>query len=343
MSDQGNTVGKLYGQTAMSRVAASSANPAVVAETAAEISWWSRVSGWVHAGLDGLGVIPELGAVFDGANALIYTAEGDLVQAGISGGAAAADLIPVVGTAGKITEFGLKGAAKLSAKEAAEQAAKREAKVLAEKEAKRVAEQEAKQAAEQAAKKAEKEAAEKAEKEAASKGGKDGGKVKGKGRCTLRPYKPDTCKAEGKTGHHVVADRAFRLPGKRTGSGRRQISGGLSEGDGLVICLEGKDRTSTTEHGKAHALYDAAELAIGMKGNPPGTTELWKLEATGAASVAAVTKCNPAELMAQLRAYHQLKGMGPNFKVRADPTGGLTKGMELKDFAEQMKTGAGDF
>ena len=56
-----------------------------------------------------------------------------------------------------------------------------------------------------------------------------------------------------------------------------------------------------------------------MKGDPPGTTELWKLEAAGAASAAAVTKCNPAKIMAQLRAYHQLKGMGPNFKVRADP------------------------
>jgi len=124
---------------------------------------------------------------------------------------------------------------------------------------------------------------------------------------------------------------------------RQQLPGGLSEADGLVICLEGKDRTPTTEHGKAHALYDAAELALGMKGDPPGTTELWKLEAAGAASAAAVTKCNPAKIMAQLRAYHQLKGMGPNFKVRADPTGALTKGMELKNFEEQMKSGAGDF
>jgi hypothetical protein len=343
VSDQGNTVGRVYGQVAMSTGTAESANPPVVAETPAETSWWGEVSGWVHGGLDGLGAIPEVGAVFDGANGLLYAAEGDYAQAGVSGGAAVLDLVPGVGTAGKITEFGLKGAAKLAAKEAAEQVAKREAKQLAEQEAKDLAEQEAKQAAEQSAKKAEEEAAERAEKDAASKGGKDGGQVKGRGRCTLRPYKPDTCKAEGKTGHHVVADRAFRLPGKRTGSDRKQLPGGLSEADGLVICLEGKDRTPTTEHGKAHALYDAAELALGVNGKPPGTTELWKLEAAGAASVAAVTKCNPAELMAQLRAYHQLKGMGPNFKVRADPTGALTKSMELKDFTEEMKTGAGDF
>ncbi|WP_143278024.1 hypothetical protein [Burkholderia cenocepacia] len=343
MSDQGNTVGRLYGQTAMSRVAASAANPPVVAETAAEAGWFSQAVGYVHTGLDVLGAIPEVGAIFDGANGLIYAAEGNTAEAAISGGSVIADLVPGLGTAGKAVKYGAKGVAKLGAKEAAEQLAKQEAKVLAEREAKQLAEQEAKQAAEQAAKKAEKEAAEKAEKEAASNGGKDGGKVKGKGRCNLRPYQPDTCKAEGKTGHHVVADRAFRLPGARRGSERRQIPGGISEGDGLVICLEGKDRTPTTEHGKAHALYDAAELALGLKGNPPGTTELWKLEAAGAASVAAVTKCNPALIMAELRAYHQLKGMGPDFKVRADPTGGLTKGMELKDFAEQMKTGAGDF
>ena len=77
------------------------------------------------------------------------------------------------------------------------------------------------------------------------------GQVKKLAKCVLRPYHPDTCKAEGKTGHHVVPDRAFRL-GERTGLNRKQILGGLSEGDGLVICVEGATPTPTNQHGKIH-------------------------------------------------------------------------------------------
>lgn len=330
---KGNNTGKLLGPVAQSSAPAAKANPPVEAETPKEKGWWGKFGGWVHTGLDVAGAIPVVGAVFDGSNALIYAAEGDLVQAGISGGAAALDLIPVVGDAGKVAELGTKAAVKIGeevVEKGGEQIAKNAEKKLAEEEA----EAAAKAAAEKKAEEEEAEAAAKKKKE------EEGGKVNGLDKCTLRPYKPDTCKAEGKTGHHVVADRAFRLPGNRTGSGRKQIPGGLSEGEGLVICLEGKDRSGKTEHAGAHALYDAAELALGLKGNPPGTTELWKLEAAGAAAAAAVTKCNPAKLMAQLRLYHQAHGMGPDFKVRADPTGGLTKGMTFKDL---MSSGAGAF
>jgi hypothetical protein len=132
LSDKGNTIGRLYGPTPMSDVPAADANPPIVAETPEEAAWIASI----HNGLDALGAIPEVGAIFDGANALIYAVQGNAVQAGISGGAAALDLVPGVGTAGKVAEFGIKGAAKLAAKDAAERAAKHEAEHLAGQEAK---------------------------------------------------------------------------------------------------------------------------------------------------------------------------------------------------------------
>lgn|GEM_PF-935608 len=263
MSDQGNTVGRLYGQAAMSNVPAASANPPVVAETAAEAGWFSRAMGYVHGGLDVLGAIPEVGAVFDGANGLIYAAEGDYAQAAISGGSAVADLVPGLGTAGKAVKYGAKGVAKLGAKEAAEQVAKQEAKVLAEREAKQLAEQEAKQAAEQAAKKAEKETAEKAEKEAASNGGKgsgkDGGKIKG-GPCDhlkqgsgKGPYRggahSKTSKPanDGKDSHHMPADDVSPL--KRS--------------DGPAIQMDPDDHAMTSSNGQNGRAGKAYRAMIG--------------------------------------------------------------------------------
>lgn len=52
----------------------------------------------LHNTLDWLGMIPFVGEIFDVVNALIYAAEGDLVNAGIS--AAAILPIPVIGSAG---------------------------------------------------------------------------------------------------------------------------------------------------------------------------------------------------------------------------------------------------
>ena len=69
--------------------------------------------------------------------------------------------------------------------------------------------------------------------------------------CILRPYHPDTCKPLGKTGHHVVPDRCFRL-GTRTGTGRNSLPNAISEGDGLVVCVEGATPTATNEHGRIH-------------------------------------------------------------------------------------------
>jgi len=167
-----------------------------------------------------------------------------------------------------------------------------------------------------AAKKVGGEAAQAVEKKAAKGGGKDGGHIKGDPRCVLRPYKPDTCKPN-RTGHHVVPDRVFRV-GSR---GSARINGGVSESDGLVICVDGSNLSRSKEHGQIHAIYDPLEAAAGLAGNPKGTAPLGVLEAAGAIAASRVTGCNALALEAQLRAYHQAKGLNIDTIVRADPTG----------------------
>ncbi len=66
----------------------------------------------VHGALDIAGFIPVLGAVPDGINALIYVAEGDWVNAGISAFA----MIPAIGDGAKAAVMGGKAAVKISAK-----------------------------------------------------------------------------------------------------------------------------------------------------------------------------------------------------------------------------------
>ena len=160
-------------------------NAPAIKPTKEEKSWWeSWGSDVIHTGLDVVGLIPGVGEIADGANALIYLAEGDKVNAAIS----AAAMIPGAGMAATGAKYGKKvvgavaeGVAKKGGREAAEAAAEKGVKEATE------------ETAEQAAKK-----------------GKPGGKDKGNPRCILRPFSPDTCKAEGRTGHHVVPDRVFR-------------------------------------------------------------------------------------------------------------------------------------
>jgi hypothetical protein len=229
MSDVGNTIGRLVGQPPLADVSAADANPPIVAETPEEAAWLAKI----HAGLDGLGAIPEVGAVFDGANALVYAVEGNAVQAGISGGAAALDLVPGVGTAGKVAEFGIKGAAKL--------AAKHEAEHLAEQEAKHIAEQEAKQA--------EKEAGKEAGEAGKPPTGEDGAKIKG-GPCDhlkqgsgKGPYRggahSKTSKPanDGKDSHHMPAKDVSPLP----------------ESTGPAIQMDPADHHETSSNGRGGA------------------------------------------------------------------------------------------
>ena len=266
-------------------------NAPAIKPTKEEKSWWeSWGSDVIHTGLDVVGLIPGVGEIADGANALIYLAEGDKVNAAIS----AAAMIPGAGMAATGAKYGKKvvgavaeGVAKKGGREAAEAAAEKGVKEATE------------ETAEQAAKK-----------------GKPGGKDKGNPRCILRPFSPDTCKAEGRTGHHVVPDRVFR-----TGPRGSSHPYGITEAQGLVICVVGANASRSKEHGQIHALYDPLERVAGLAGNPPGTAKLGILEAAGAFSAGKITGCNPILLEAQLRAYHQLKGLNVDTVVRADPTG----------------------
>ncbi|WP_181259249.1 hypothetical protein [Pseudoduganella armeniaca] len=79
------------------------ANPAVAIENAAEKSLWQQSSPWVHGLLGVASFVPGLSVVTGAADAAIYLAEGEVVEAGI----AAASMIPggkVVTTAGKVAK-----------------------------------------------------------------------------------------------------------------------------------------------------------------------------------------------------------------------------------------------
>lgn len=112
-----------------------STNPPVKPETPKEEGWWGKASPWVHGALGLASFVPGLGIVTGAADAGIYAAEGDMVDAGLS----AASMIPggkIVTTAGKL----VKGAAGLAreahaAEEAAKLAREAEAAAKAEKEA----------------------------------------------------------------------------------------------------------------------------------------------------------------------------------------------------------------
>lgn len=165
----GNTIGKLTNEPVLPQSTPSgSANPPE------KKSWWSKWGDVVHTGLDILGAVPVVGIVADGANAAIYAAEGDYVNAAISGASAAANLVPGGGAAMKAGKAAV-AVGKTVAKEGAEALAKKAAKEAAEKAAKEAAEKAAKEAAEKGAK----EGAEKAAKNA---GSDAGGGVKGKGK-----------------------------------------------------------------------------------------------------------------------------------------------------------------
>lgn len=204
----GNTLGPAVGDTPSTQVPAKQANPEVKPETPKEESWWSSWgSSITHTVLDVGGVIPVVGIFADGANAAIYAAEGDYVNAAISGASAAANLVPGGGIAAKAGKVAIKGALKGGERVGIKQAEK----LLAERIAKEKLE---KEAAEAAAKKAEKEAAAaKAESGGGSKN-KDTQvkkKVKPKPKCGQKgPYK-DRSKHdnEGMNWDHIPSQKAL--------------------------------------------------------------------------------------------------------------------------------------
>ncbi|WP_431825476.1 ParB N-terminal domain-containing protein [Burkholderia sp. F1] len=102
----GNTIGRVQGTVVKPSIRAAAANPPVQAETKAESGWsWSDLG---HGLLDLGGMIPEAGFLFDGANALWYTAEGNYGEAAISAASAAMDLVPGGGIAAKVGKYGSK-------------------------------------------------------------------------------------------------------------------------------------------------------------------------------------------------------------------------------------------
>jgi flagellum-specific peptidoglycan hydrolase FlgJ len=169
----GNTVGPVVGETPSTAGPAEQANPEARPETPKEEGWWgSWGSSITHTVLDVGGVIPVVGIFSDGANAAIYAAEGDYVNAAISGASAAANLVPGGGIAAKAGKVAIKGALKGGERMGIRQAEK----LLAERIAKEKLE---KEAAEAAAKEAEEAAAKKAAaKETEAEAGGGGSKKK---------------------------------------------------------------------------------------------------------------------------------------------------------------------
>lgn len=141
-----NTTGKIYergGEAAQPQIKATGAEQPETVVTAEPTSLWEKASPWVHGALGLASFVPGLSVVTGAVDAAIYTAEGNLVEAGLS----AASMIPggkIVTTAGKAGSMALKGAqtakkaeeiaqAARKAEEAAQAAkAAREAKVLKE-------------------------------------------------------------------------------------------------------------------------------------------------------------------------------------------------------------------
>ncbi|WP_434568507.1 hypothetical protein [Pseudomonas sp. Z3-8] len=267
----GNTIGRVVGETAPATVPASQANPPIKAETDTEKGWWNSASPWVHGGFDVLGFVPGVGVIPDLINAGIYAAEGDAINAGLSATAA----IPFAGDAIKGSLLIAKAGKKTGVP------------------------------------------AQKINVAGTAKKDTNGGKVFGNEKCLLRPYRPNKC-AKGLAGHHVVPDRAFRLGGREKKI-RNQIPGGLSEAEGLVICV------NPTQHNKIHSFYDKAETVLGLSKTPQGTASLLELEILGSGAASKFTGCNKGLLQAQLRAYHELQELDHSFKVRADKNGNLAR------------------
>lgn len=63
-----------------------------------------KYSPWIHAGLDGLGMLPIVGTPADAANAALYAIEGDWAGAGMS----AIAMIPLLGEGATLAKYGVK-------------------------------------------------------------------------------------------------------------------------------------------------------------------------------------------------------------------------------------------
>ncbi|MBF8670790.1 hypothetical protein IR012_14860 [Pseudomonas putida] len=111
----GNTLGRVNGETPASGKAANDANAEVENETPAEGIAGDEILDGVQLGLDIVGLIPVVGEIADIANAGISLARGDYAGAALSL-VSAIPFAGYVGTAGKIVQHATKTTAEASAK-----------------------------------------------------------------------------------------------------------------------------------------------------------------------------------------------------------------------------------
>jgi RHS repeat-associated protein len=98
----------------------------------------SGLDGWLHTVLDAAGFVPGIGELADAANALLYLAEGDLMNAGISAASAFGGDILKLGRAGVRAMDTAQTALKETAQQGTQQAVKKEAKQATTQQAQRV-------------------------------------------------------------------------------------------------------------------------------------------------------------------------------------------------------------
>lgn len=181
----GNTQGLILPNTSPNASGADNSAPTPEPQPKEEGWWKSWGSDVTHGVLDVVGLIPFAGELADGANALVYTAEGDAINAAIS----VAAMVPLAGDAVTAGKWAMK----------AEKAA-----------VKQLEKQALKEAEDAAIKKLEKEAAEKLEKEAAEKAAKEkGGHINGTNH--------EKAAFGEKTAHDKMLDKGYEPVGKTDG------------------------------------------------------------------------------------------------------------------------------
>lgn len=134
-SPNGNTQGRVIGETPATGRTADEANAKVVSETSAEGVTGDEILDGVQLGLDIVGLIPVFGEIADIANAGISLTRGDYAGAALSL-VSAIPFAGYVGTAGKVGRHAAKATAEASAKtarEGTERAAKEVSVKVAEK------------------------------------------------------------------------------------------------------------------------------------------------------------------------------------------------------------------
>jgi hypothetical protein len=83
-SENGNTVGRVVGESGAAAVPAPAANPPVQPQTPAEAGTGSKILDGLQVGLDVVGLVPAVGELADLGNAAISALRGDWVGAGLS-------------------------------------------------------------------------------------------------------------------------------------------------------------------------------------------------------------------------------------------------------------------